>query len=282
MAAQQLTEELSQKIQPWICRIASDKDIKTPNGLRIETDQSFFDPETGKYSVRAYDDLADEDSITAHGITLVFEDSRIDSLIEGSRPLYWRQAQQEQEVAAREGDLIVRAIRAMKKGLFINDPHMSSYRDDLWHVICRKGRKGDHPVWVKIVRVADGVLGNPSGKVRVHVTGRYEGPKKDFRQRQDGFVNHEAIAQFVLDAINEQEQYAEAQEKRNEDFSACRAAISAAGAKHGIATHFIDPYHGRKVRISFQVTPEELDHAIEVLVREGLIKQRSKTNLSDD
>lgn len=278
MAALQLTEEQKDKIQPWLCRIASDKDIKTPNGLRIETDRSFFDPETGRYSVRVYDEDADEDSIIAHGVTLVFEDSRIDSLIEDSRPLYWRQAQQEQEVAAREGDLIVRAIKAMRKGLFIDDPHMSSYRDDLWHVICRKGRKGDHSVWVKIVRVAD----NPSGKVRVHVTGRYDGPKKDFRQRQDGSVNHEAIAQFVLDAINEQEQYAEAQEKRNEDFSACRAAISAAGAKHGIATHFIAPDCEGKVRISFQVTSEELDHAIEVLVREGLIKQRSMTNLIDD
>lgn len=280
MTALQLTEEQKDKVQPWLCRIAKDKGIDAPNGLDISLAESSFDEETDRYSIRVHDDSFDEDGILAHGVTLVFEDSRIDALIEASRPPYWREAEEEQAVAIREGTLILKAVKDLKKGLFADGPTTSFYKNDLWRTIFRKGSKDGHGVRVQIVRTSCGVLCNPSGKVRVHVTGRYDGPKKDFLQRKDGSVNHEAIAKFVLDVIEEWSSYDESREKQNQDFLDCRVAVTIAVGKYDIATHIIDPDYGRKVRISFRVTPEKLDHVIEVLVREGFIKRRS--NLGDD
>ena len=96
MASQQLTEEQKDKIQPWLCRIAKDKGIDAPNGLDISLAESSFDGETDRYFIRVHDDSFDEDGILAQGITLVFEDSKIDGFIEANKPLHWRQMEEEQ------------------------------------------------------------------------------------------------------------------------------------------------------------------------------------------
>lgn len=275
-----MTEEQKDKIQPWLCRIAKDKGIDAPNGLDISLAESSFDGETDRYFIRVHDDSFDEDGILAQGITLVFEDSKIDGFIEANKPLHWRQMEEEQAVAIREGNLILATVEALKKGISTRDVRSSSDHQGLWQASFR--RKGSHEVRVTIKRYG-GPCNDPTGKVRANVSGRFEGPKKQFPPRKDGTLNHEGIAQFVLEAIDEWTQHVEYRAKQDQDYADCRAAVTAVCEKHDIS-----PYSGlvpnlyRKVEISIFVAPEDLDHAVEVLLREGFRQKRSTGNLSDD
>lgn len=276
-----LTNEQFERVMPWICKIAGEKDIETPNGLRIDDAVSSFDEETGKYSVRVYDEDADEDEIIAHGVTLVFEDSRIEALIDAAKPLYWRQEKQEQEVALREGALILKAIKALRKGLHIGTPWTSPYRDELWQVNCRRNDEDSYSVKVKIRRAGTSRFSNsPTGKIWAHVTGWYGDLKKGFKQRSDGSVNHEAIAKFVLETIESHELAEERKEEQAAEYAACREAIQAAAEKHGVWDSGMTYQYERKVKVSFTVELEDLDHAIEVLVREGFIQKRNPPPLA--